>query len=157
MASSSAFVVQVRVRWGDCDPAGIVFYPRFFEWMDISSDDLHRLLGIRRGGQPVPLMRGIPLVDVQAQFLAPAFVDDVLEVRSWIVHVGRTSIALRHEFVRLGDNVTLATGREHRVYVVRDTETAELTPQALTAEMRALLEPHLERGVDPKTSSAASG
>ena len=24
----------VRVQWGDCDPAGIVFYPRYFEWFD---------------------------------------------------------------------------------------------------------------------------
>jgi len=27
----------VRVQWGDCDPAGIVFYPRYFEWFDASS------------------------------------------------------------------------------------------------------------------------
>ena len=24
----------IRVQWGDCDPAGIVFYPRYFEWFD---------------------------------------------------------------------------------------------------------------------------
>ena len=22
----------IRIEWGDCDPAGIVFYPRYFEW-----------------------------------------------------------------------------------------------------------------------------
>jgi len=27
----------VRVQWGDCDPAGIVFYPRYFEWFDAST------------------------------------------------------------------------------------------------------------------------
>ena len=24
----------IRIQWGDCDPAGIVFYPRYFEWFD---------------------------------------------------------------------------------------------------------------------------
>src|SRR5262245_3663688 len=27
----------IRVQWGDCDPAGIVFYPRYFEWFDAST------------------------------------------------------------------------------------------------------------------------
>ncbi len=27
-------VHRIRVEWGDCDPAGIVFYPRYFEWFD---------------------------------------------------------------------------------------------------------------------------
>ena len=28
---------SIRVQWGDCDPAGIVFYPRYFEWFDAST------------------------------------------------------------------------------------------------------------------------
>ena len=27
----------IRIQWGDCDPAGIVFYPNFFRWMDAAT------------------------------------------------------------------------------------------------------------------------
>ena len=28
---------NVTIQWGDCDPAGIVFYPRYFEMFDAST------------------------------------------------------------------------------------------------------------------------
>ena len=40
--------VRVQVGWGDCDPAGIVFYPRFYAWMDTVSHVLAREMGIPR-------------------------------------------------------------------------------------------------------------
>jgi 4-hydroxybenzoyl-CoA thioesterase len=40
--------VRTQVRWGDCDPAGIAFFPRFFEWMDLASHALAQEMGISR-------------------------------------------------------------------------------------------------------------
>ena len=40
--------VRVQVGWGDCDPAGIVFYPRFYAWMDTVSHVLAREMGVPR-------------------------------------------------------------------------------------------------------------
>ena len=40
--------VRVQVGWGDCDPAGIVFYPRYSAWMDNVSHVLAREMGIPR-------------------------------------------------------------------------------------------------------------
>jgi YbgC/YbaW family acyl-CoA thioester hydrolase len=144
MTAGAPLVVTIRVRWGDCDPAGIAFFPRFFEWMDVASEELHALLEIRRGGTQTQLARGIPLVDVQARFSSPAFVDDEIEVRSWVVRIGKSSFGLRHEFVRAADGVLLATGQESRVYVARDVETGALAPTPLTAEMREALGSRLE-------------
>jgi acyl-CoA thioesterase FadM len=36
----------VQVRWGDADPAGIAFYPRFFEWYDIGTEALFASPGL---------------------------------------------------------------------------------------------------------------
>lgn len=138
--------VFVRVRWGDCDPAGIAFYPRFFEWMDVCSDELHRLLGIKRTGAGD--LRGLPLVEVQAEFLSPAFVEDELEIRAWVTAVGRTSLSLRYEFVRLADGVTLARTRERRVHVER--AGGKMRPAALTDAMRQALDAHkIDEVVEP--------
>ena len=49
MASGANYLsVRVQVGWGDCDPAGIVFYPRFYAWMDTVSHVLAREMGIPR-------------------------------------------------------------------------------------------------------------
>ena len=29
--------IQLHVEFGDCDPAGIVFYPNYFRWMDVGT------------------------------------------------------------------------------------------------------------------------
>src|SRR4051794_28189504 len=99
--------VRTCVRWGDCDPAGIAFYPRFFEWMDQASHVLARAMGVTRDDVLPPSLLGFPLVSARADFLAPARLDDQIEVRAWVTEVGRTSLGLRHEVVRLGDDELL--------------------------------------------------
>ena len=134
--------VRVQVAWGDCDPAGIVFYPRFYAWMDQSSHLLAREMGVRREDQipPNPDAVGFPLVASQADYLAPAYMDDLLEVRTWVSRVGRSSLRLRHEIVRLthdGEQL-LVRGAEERVFIGRDAHGG-MRPRELTAEMRAVL------------------
>jgi 4-hydroxybenzoyl-CoA thioesterase len=132
---------RVTVAWGDCDPAGIVFYPRFQAWMDTNSHVLARAMGITREDvlPPNPRLVGLPLVAIQTQFLAPARMDDVLEVRTWVSRVGQSSLSLRHEIQRVDSEPTLLVrGREERVYVGRD-ELGAMRPRALTPHMRAVL------------------
>jgi 4-hydroxybenzoyl-CoA thioesterase len=135
--------VRVQVGWGDCDPAGIVFYPRFYAWMDTVSHVLARQMGIAREAMlpPGSQMLGFPVVGSQAQFLQPALMDDLLEVRTWVARVGRSSLSLRHEIVRLepgGAEALLVRGREDRVFIGRD-EQGGLRSRELTPVMRAAL------------------
>jgi 4-hydroxybenzoyl-CoA thioesterase len=139
--------VRVQVGWGDCDPAGIVFYPRFYAWMDTVSHVLAREMGIPREAmiQPSSEMLGFPVVGAQAQFLTPARMDDVLEVRTWVARIGRTSLSLRHEIVRLetdGELTPIANGREDRVFIAHGPDG--LQSRELTSRMREALERFLE-------------
>jgi 4-hydroxybenzoyl-CoA thioesterase len=139
----------VIVGWGDCDPAGIVFYPRFHAWMDVNSHILARAMGIPREAMlpPNPDLVGLPLVSTQAEFLAPASIDDVLEVRTWVSRIGRSSLALRHEIVRVdAADMVLVRGRDERVFVGRDAR-GSMRPRALTPSMRTAL----RRFADPAT------
>jgi len=135
--------VRVQVGWGDCDPAGIVFYPRFYAWMDTVSHVLAREMGIPRESMipPGTDMLGFPVVGTQAEYLSPARMDDVLEVRTWVSRVGRSSLSLRHEIVRVDDEAgeeLLVRGREDRVFIGRD-ERGALKSRELTEPMRAAL------------------
>jgi 4-hydroxybenzoyl-CoA thioesterase len=139
--------VRIRVRWGECDPAGIAFYPRFFEWMDTAAHALAREMGISREDMLPPTLLGLPLVSARAEFLAPALMEDTLEVRAWVTRVGRASLGLHHEIVRVGEDgeQLLARGQEERVHVSRDA-TGTMRPRVLAPEMRAVLARYLDQG-----------
>jgi 4-hydroxybenzoyl-CoA thioesterase len=142
--------VQVDVGWGDCDPAGIVFYPRFYAWMDLTSHVLVRALGIPREAMiaPNPRLVGFPVVGTQAEFLAPARMEDRIEVRTWVARVGRSSLSLRHEVWLLAEpERLLVRGREDRVFVSIDVEGG-MRSQHFTPEMRE----QLARYSDPEAT-----
>ena len=75
---------QFPIEWGHCDPAGIVFNSRFFEFFDWSSWLLFEAaLGVRPADlAPTFGIMGIPLVDARARFLKPAKFNDLADIVS---------------------------------------------------------------------------
>lgn len=126
---------RVRIEWGDCDPLGIIFYPRYFEIFDASTAALFEsALGIPKIKQLATFgFAGYPLVRTQAKFIHPTrFGDDVL-VESKI-SFGRSSFEIEH---RLSHNGELCVAcSEKRVWVVRD-ESGRLKSQAIPEPVRA--------------------
>lgn len=112
---------QLIVEWGHCDPAGIVFNPRFFEMFDASS---WALFEAALGVKPQDLAAiygiiGIALVDARANFLKPARFGDAVEIASRVSEFRRSSFDVEH---KLSVNAALAVeGAETRVWAVRDT------------------------------------
>jgi 4-hydroxybenzoyl-CoA thioesterase len=108
----------VRIEWGDCDPAGIIFYPRYFEIFDASTAALfERALGMTKFDmfRRLPFC-GFPLVRTQARFLKPTrFGDDVTVETS--VSFGRSSFDITHKLSLNGE--LCAACEEKRVWVVR--------------------------------------
>ena len=131
------------VRWSECDPAGIAYYPRFFEWMDAASHVLTREMGISGADMLPPSRLAVPLAAVRADFLAPVNLDDEVEVRLRVTRLGRTSFSVRHEIVRRETGAVLVRGQEDRVYVGRDA-AGGLVPMPLTDAMRAVLARYAE-------------
>jgi 4-hydroxybenzoyl-CoA thioesterase len=111
---------QFTVEWGHCDPAGIVYNPRFFEYFDWGSWNLFELaLGVKPHDlYGVYGIIGIPLVDAGARFIAPAKFGDVVELTSQVSAFRRSSFDVAHKLFVHG---TLAIeGHETRVWAARD-------------------------------------
>jgi 4-hydroxybenzoyl-CoA thioesterase len=109
----------VRIRWGDCDPAGIIFYPRYFEIFDAATAALfERALGITKFEMfKAYEFAGWPLVQTHARFLKPTrFGDDVMVDSS--VKFGRSSFEVDHR-LSLGGELCVEC-QEKRVWIVRD-------------------------------------
>jgi Predicted thioesterase len=111
---------QFTVEWGHCDPAGIVFNSRFFEYFDWSSWLLFEMaLGVRPNEIATTFgIVGIPLVDARARFLKPAQFNDVADIASEVSEFRRSSFEVTH---RIAINGELAVeGSETRVWAGRD-------------------------------------
>jgi 4-hydroxybenzoyl-CoA thioesterase len=132
---------QIHVEWGDCDPGGIVYYPRYFEFCDACTNAL-----FERAGLPKPLLlqqygiAGIPLVESRARFLLPSQFGDTLTVESSIAEWGRGSFSVRHRLLK--DDALAAEIFEKRVWVVRTAEApirfkSSAIPQEVKQKFRA--------------------
>ena len=128
----------VRIEWGDCDPAGIVFYPRYFAMFNHSTELLiERALGVKK----VTLnqqygLGGYPAVATHARFLVPTRYGDDVEIESAFTKIGRSSFSIQHRLSL--DGALAVEGNETRVWAVRDaSRPAGLRAQPLPDEMAA--------------------
>jgi 4-hydroxybenzoyl-CoA thioesterase len=114
--TSHTHVTRILVEFGDCDPAGIVFYPNYFRWMDAAAWHYFASLGIDRWNEveDAPGLIGIPLVDAGARFLSAASYGDALDVETTVAEWRSRSFVLAHVVRRGAD--TLVEGREVRVF-----------------------------------------
>jgi 4-hydroxybenzoyl-CoA thioesterase len=129
---------QFTVEWGHCDPAGIVFNARFFEFFDWGTWTLFEAaLGVKPHELgPTYGIVGIPLVDSGARFIVPARFGDVVEQTSRVSEFRRSSFDVEHQLFVHG---TLAVeGRETRVWAARDTaDPSKIKSQAIPPEVTA--------------------
>ena len=129
-----------QVQWGDCDPAGIIFYPTYFRWMDSATWAFMDAAGYGPKRMRAE-HRSMPLVSADCQFLFPAEHGDRCEVRSRIARFGGKSFVVAHEMVR-SDGTALAKGSETRVWA-RQAEgpgpriTGETIPDSIKSLFRA--------------------
>lgn len=100
------------VTFGDCDPAGIVFYPNSFRWMDACFHDmLSRAGGHAKICQEIGSV-GLGLADASAQFKSPMRDRDALSIRLMDIEWGARALTVRYE-TRVGDRLCF-TGTEVR-------------------------------------------
>lgn len=119
----------VQVRWGDADPAGIAFYPRFFEWYDIGTEALFASLGL---AWPEAFPRygivGVPILEAGSRFISPVRYGDAVAVRTRVAWVRGKTFRVEHE-LSVGAR-RCAEGFEVRAWVAR--------PESPDAPLRAL-------------------
>ena len=117
-------ITSVAIQFGDCDPAGIVYYPNYFRMFDNATAALlSAALGMnKRLWLEHYQIAGIPMVDTGAKFFIPSQFGDVIEIRSEVVELGRSSFSVRHQVLRGSDLAIEA--HEKRVWVRRDASGA---------------------------------
>jgi 4-hydroxybenzoyl-CoA thioesterase len=129
-----------RIEWGDCDPAGIIFYARYFDIFDVSTTVLlERALGMKK----IDYLKaydflGHPLVETRARFRAPTRFGDEVAIETKVVACGRSSFKIEHRLTHAG--TLAAEGFETRVWVMRDPgDRKRMKSQPIPADVVARL------------------
>jgi|TARA_R110002124_G_scaffold153876_1_gene320903 4-hydroxybenzoyl-CoA thioesterase len=111
-----AFTTQRKVRFQHCDPAGIVFYPRYFEMINSVVEDWFEEVVQRDFNQlHVESGTGVPTAAIDTQFHAPSRLGERLTFELAVQAVGRSSLTLQI-IAYCGDQKRL-TSRSTLVYV----------------------------------------
>jgi 4-hydroxybenzoyl-CoA thioesterase len=93
--SDRKFTTRIPVRFGDCDPAGIVFYPRYFEMINgLVEDWCAQALGFSFHDMHLRDGWGLPTVHLETDFLAPSELGDNLRAELRVTKMGGASLHL---------------------------------------------------------------
>jgi len=105
----------IRIEWGDCDPQGIVFNPRFFVFFDACTAGLFTAAGIDLFGmQKAGTIAGIPMADTRSRFFMPVLFGDEVLVKTSALEFRRSSFDIRHQLFK--DDQLAVEGTETRIW-----------------------------------------
>jgi 4-hydroxybenzoyl-CoA thioesterase len=116
---------QVDVHFGDCDPAGIVFFPNFSRWMDAASLHFFMQCGVPPWRELVKTrgIVGTPLLEIHTRFVKAVTYGETITITTWIEEWRNKVIVQMHRVTR-GDEL-ICEGRETRAFVRRDAENPD--------------------------------
>ena len=133
--ASHEHVFPVRVYYEDTDAGGIVYYVNYLKFAERARTEMLRLLGHEQFDLLAEQGIGFTVRSCRADYLAPARLDDALEVRTTLIDIGGASMRLRQRIVREG---ALLCDLRFRLAVMNRAGRPARMPQPI----RDALEPH---------------
>jgi len=123
------FKTRIKVRFGDADPAGLVYYVNIFHYFHIAMEEF---FAARCGTSYERLMAeeriGFPTVNVQAEFFAPLVYGDEADVEIHVSRVGESSATFEYSVRRTRDGLLCARATNVQVAMNLDTRRAVTVP-----------------------------
>jgi acyl-CoA thioester hydrolase len=139
-SAGAPLVYKLRVRYGECDPQGVVFNAHFLAYFDIGITELFRAAF---GSYQAMVDRGVDVVVAEARlrFHRPARFDDELTLEIAVTRLGTTSITTGYRVLRDGELVAEGTVRHVAVELKRLVERERDTKTPIPDWMREGLAP----------------
>jgi 4-hydroxybenzoyl-CoA thioesterase len=130
------FRTRVTVEWGDCDEAGIVFYPNYFYWFDCAFQRFLRSRGLSQRELRARFNAVTPIVEAGANFRGPARYDDNLEVEAAIGLCDEKRFRVSYRLVNGG--ALIVEGFEVRAWAVLGAD-GRMKGMPIHEEFKALM------------------
>ena len=131
----------VAVQFGDCDSAGIVFFPNFSRWMDAASLSFFMQCGVPPWRELVKTrgIVGTPLLEINTRFIKSVTYGETITIATHVEEWRDKVFVQLHRVTRGGD--LICEGREVRAFVKRDPNDPDrLRAIPVPEDIRALCE-----------------
>ncbi len=91
-----SYTREIQIEFNHCDPAGIVFYPRYFEMTNsVVENFFNDVVGRSFASMHRGADNGVPTVALAAEFVAPSRLGDKVLFSLKIEKLGRSSVSLQ--------------------------------------------------------------
>ena len=123
------FTTRVRARYCETDAAQVIYYGSFMHYFEVGKMEMYREMGI-------PYRSDIPILETYCRYPAPAYFDDLLEIRTWFDEIRSKGFKIRSEVYRVEGEQTLVLvgeGYTTHVYVNDDRVPTPLPDHYLQA------------------------
>ncbi len=136
-----AYRARLKIRFGDIDQAGVVYYPRFLHYFHVGLEEFFAAeAGMDYARVLLEHRFGFPAVHIEADFRRPLRYGDEIDVEVKIARVGRASVDWRYAVYRVGEAEPVAVGQVITAGIDLDTFKTRDVPDWL----RGALERHVE-------------
>jgi 4-hydroxybenzoyl-CoA thioesterase len=147
-------VVERTIMWGDLDPLGIVFYPRYYEWMDACGHLFFDALQLNLGDLWKQRDLEFGLVETSCRYVKPGRYHQKILIHTGIADLTRKTILLEHRFHASSDGSLMVEGREKRI-CLRCDHAERFRAEDIPEDILALLTKATEgRSTDPSSIPA---
>ena len=138
---SKVVIHSVRVEFGDCDPARIVWFPNFFRWLDAASRNFFVTCGVPPWNETEKTLGiiGTPLVDTHARFVNTASYGDRLDIHVSIKEWRTKSFVQAHRILR-GDTLIMECEEVRIFSAPREDGQPGIRAVAIPPSIRSLCE-----------------
>ena len=127
---------KLRVRWGECDAQGIVFNAQYMNYIEVAQAEYFRNLGMAHYSLDVRRRFDLATVKATIEYLAPARVDDLLDISIGVCRLGNSSITFRTEMYLHG--TASPCNRAEIIYANFDANTG--VPRRIPEDIRATVQ-----------------
>lgn len=129
MTTPSPYNTVLQVRFGHVDPAGIVYFPRIYDYLhDVFEELWEKHVGQRYYHLLLERRIGFPLVHSEVDFRSPMRFGDRPVVSVTCLGLGRSSLKLRYVF-RVADRVCVDARQVTSCVELEDMRTIEIPPE----------------------------
>ncbi len=134
-------VYTVRVEFGDCDPARIVWFPNFFRWLDAASRNFFTQCGVAPWHETEKTLgtNGTPLVDTHVRFVATASYGDTLQIHTSVKEWRSKSFVHGHRVMR-GETLILECEEVRIFSAAREDDQPGIRAVPIPTAIRSLCE-----------------
>ncbi len=116
-------IVDRKIMWGDLDALGIVFYPRYYEWIDASGHLFFESIGLNLGDLRRERSLLFGLVETSCRYFNPGRYHQNIRICTQISRLGSKTVTLKHDLTLETNDTPMVEGIEHRICMdVTDTE-----------------------------------